>query len=268
MIHFKTIVSIYFFFIRYKQRQNALIKRTDIPNTSHPIVYRLITKGYFGQRTKYWEEERMKCLTASDVDFLLGTNKYKSKQTVFKNKTTKQSFYSNPHLEHGIKYEKDAISEFEKLTGKKVWELGLVRHPIESWIGASPDGVCETGELIEVKCPVTRPILTAADYEPLGCPIQYYHQVQCQMYCTNLEKCFFIQYKPDPYQILITTVNKNKNWETESLPILKTFWNSVLEYRKQNRFWNEMYPESTLIHIESKNKKQKISMEEMMSFYA
>lgn len=36
--------------------------------------------------------------------------------------------------------------------GEVAWEVGLVVHPDLPWLGASPDGVTNTGRLIEIKC--------------------------------------------------------------------------------------------------------------------
>ena len=35
--------------------------------------------------------------------------------------------------------------------GEVAWEVGLVVHPDLPWLGASPDGVTNTGRLIEIK---------------------------------------------------------------------------------------------------------------------
>jgi hypothetical protein len=41
-------------------------------------------------------------------------------------------------------------------TDEVVHEIGLCPHPVEKWLGGSPDGVSESGKLVEIKCPPQR----------------------------------------------------------------------------------------------------------------
>lgn len=37
-------------------------------------------------------------------------------------------------------------------------EIGLHPHPVYNWLGGSPDGITESGKLLEIKCPMMRAI--------------------------------------------------------------------------------------------------------------
>ena len=43
------------------------------------------------------------------------------------------------------------VNGMKKNTIKKVHEVGIVEHPTHDFLGASPDGVCESGRLVEIK---------------------------------------------------------------------------------------------------------------------
>ena len=59
-----------------------------------------------------------------------------------------------PAIMHGRKFESVAIQKFTKKTGLKICESGIVMSKVRPYIGCSPDGLTENGNLVEVKCPV------------------------------------------------------------------------------------------------------------------
>ena len=63
----------------------------------------------------------------------------------------KAGFTGNEATAHGQKYEDEAISIYEKQTGKRVLRPGLEYHQTISGIAGSPDGITEDGILVEVK---------------------------------------------------------------------------------------------------------------------
>jgi hypothetical protein len=64
----------------------------------------------------------------------------------------------NEATRHGEKYEDEARILYEQRHGEVVHELGLCPHPEHTWLGGSPDGVTESGKLVEIKCPMHRKI--------------------------------------------------------------------------------------------------------------
>lgn len=101
----------------------------------------------------------------------------------------------------------------------------------------SPDGITTSGRLIEVKCPLRRVPTNEV-------PTHYKYQVQFLMHTLRLKDCDFIQYVPKGYYLpetfIVTRVNYDPHFFYSKLPILRRFWDDVLETRaymtgKKNR---------------------------------
>lgn len=170
-------------------------------------------------------------ITASDVATALGVNKYQSQNTLIKQKvfpSEKQKFTSAA-TSHGNKYEDEARLLFSERFKLETWEVGLFQHPDISWLGGSPDGIASDGNLIEIKCPVTREITHSI-------PEHYYPQVQICMEILNRPACYFIQYKPaNAFQngiLDIKIIQRSKEWFKESYPKLNNFWKKILFFRE------------------------------------
>jgi YqaJ-like viral recombinase domain len=128
----------------------------------------------------------------------------------------------------GSRYEDEARQYFELVTGEKVVEFGLLLHPDNPWLAASPDGVTTSGKCVEIKVPMRRAIVSGE------VPHHYIPQVQVQMATCGCHATYFIQYKPacmtpDRKPFLdITIVEFDKKWFQDSLPTLKTFWEEYM----------------------------------------
>lgn len=70
----------------------------------------------------------------------------------------KQSIQTSK-MKEGIEMEPKIIEEFEKESGKVVTKCGFFVSESHPFLGASPDGITDSGELIEVKK------ITSKDYE-------------------------------------------------------------------------------------------------------
>lgn len=68
----------------------------------------------------------------------------------------------------------------------KVHEFGCLAHPIYPFIGASPDGICSNGVMLEIKNPYSRKIVGIP-------PIHYWIQMQIQLEVCDLELCDFLE---------------------------------------------------------------------------
>jgi len=172
-------------------------------------------------------------ITASDVATALGINKYQSVTTLIKNKlkiiNSENASFSSSATLHGNKYEDEARLLFSDRFKLDTWEIGLFQHPTIKWLGGSPDGIASDGNLIEIKCPVTREITH-------NIPDYYYPQVQICMEILNRPACYFIQYKPSSFfqnGILdVTLIQRNTDWFKENVYKLQQFWNKVLYFRE------------------------------------
>jgi len=109
----------------------------------------------------------------------------------------------NPAVLHGQQYEGVARSQFETLYGAKVKPAGFFICTECPWLGASPDGVIDEEQIIEIKCPYRG---KNSKVEPSGeFPFlercnntvrlkkhsKYYCQVHGQLYITGRKICKF-----------------------------------------------------------------------------
>lgn len=198
----------------------------------HPQVAKLIEqdKESPAQRTEGWYRMRDNCLTASAVATALGQNKYEKPEALIITKCGQGEFKGNQFTEHGNKYEDEARILYEQQYGEKVHELGLLPHPTIDFLAGSPDGVTESGRLIEIKCPLKRKIEDDV-------PEHYMPQLQLLMEILDLEVCDFIQYKPldltwpGPAEFSVVEVERERDWFTHNLPFMRAFWDRVLWHR-------------------------------------
>lgn len=227
---------------------------------SSKLEYLLSNSITNDQRTEEWYRRRYDMLTASDCASSLESNPFQTKQQLFIKKTkpfTMADYTKNPidAVEHGIKYEPIASSLYERFEATKVNEVGLYVHPKYKWLGASPDGITDTGKLIEIKCIFRRYLYE----EP---PLYYWIQTQIQMEVTDLDECDlfqckFIEYKSKKEyindkktslkgffdykgtthywkleQYKCTNIKRDKRWFRRSILQMKKFWSDVMTTRK------------------------------------
>lgn len=158
------------------------------------------------QRSPEWYEMRYGKFTASDIGTLLGlAKKYSSPYTVIIKKLVPDAFTTNMYCYHGKKYETVATLIYKHRMNVSVDDFGLIGHPVYSFLGASPDGICNkykldgihlskyVGRMLEIKCPVSRDIKTEGEVVDGICPHHYWAQVQLQLECCDLDECDFWQ---------------------------------------------------------------------------
>ena len=138
----------------------------------------------------------------------------------------------NAATRHGELYEDEARILYEQRHNEVVHEIGLVPHPVHTWLGGSPDGVSESGKLVEIKCPPQRAII------PGEVPEHYMPQLQLCMEILDLESADFIQYKPaatnwpKPEEFDVVNVPRDREWFKTYMPVMKEFWDKVVYYRE------------------------------------
>lgn len=167
----------------------------------------------FAQKSIEWLEQRSSCLTATAVAIAIDEDPYKHPYELLLDKCNRgEPFLANKHTHHGNKYEEIANMFYSFRNNIQVAEYGLIQHPTNSFIGASPDGICEkyqsngcslstlVGRLLEIKCPSVRKICTDGELDGEICPHYYYVQVQTQLYVVDLDECDFLQCKIEEYE--------------------------------------------------------------------
>lgn len=200
----------------------------------HPAAARLLNVADIAQRTPEWYDARKNLLTASDAAAAIGIKPFASykgdpREECLLKKLDNHPF-TNIYVRHGQKYEDEARDLMCSVMGETAFDKGLVVHPTEPWLGASPDGITYSGKLIEIKCPMQRKIV------PGHVPHHYYPQVQIQMEVLDFDQCLFVQYKPGvltedgkPFMDVVC-VERDRVWWKTHRDALHGFW---VEYQSR-----------------------------------
>lgn len=198
----------------------------------HPQVEILLSRKYEEQRSEEWFKLRRGMLTASDAATALGENPYeKPDALVLKKCGLGKKFTGNAATQWGQKYEDEARDIYCAKYNEVVHEIGVCPHPVHKFLGGSPDGISETGKLVEIKCPLRREIKPEV-------PSYYMPQLQLCMEILDLDEAVFIQYKPEaltwpkPAEFVLVNVKRDRQWFEEKLPIMRAFWDRVLWHRE------------------------------------
>jgi putative phage-type endonuclease len=176
------------------------------------IIESLKSQPQIEQRSQEWYEYRKGRITASDSATALDLNPYEPVESfILKKLGYDTPFIDNMHTHHGKKYETIATLIYQHVYNNVVDEYGVIIHPEYTFLGASPDGICSDksldnkfsprmGRMLEIKCPVTRNIITSGEIIGNICPFYYYTQIQQQLLCCKLDKCDFWQCKITEYK--------------------------------------------------------------------
>ncbi len=228
-----------------------------------PRVKRLTEIPQVEQRSEEWFKLRENAITASDIPTVLGENHYKTPWSLLldKCKGNAKPFVGNSATRWGQHYEDIAIEKYSERYSKEVLSFGLLIHRDYPWLGGSPDGITTDGILLEVKCPMNREIIMGQ------IPDHYLSQVLLNLEICDLEIAHFIEYSPgksdDDFILNVVEVKRDHEWFSNQLPIMKKFWDSVVEYRESgidNHPKFKKYKERS--DLLQKNKKSKSKFKE------
>jgi putative phage-type endonuclease len=132
--------------------------------------------------------------------------------------------FTSAAMQRGTELEPLARSAYEADRGLFVTECGLVKHPVISGLGASPDGLVGEDGLIEIKCPNTAThIETLRSKKPAT---KYVWQMTAQMACTNRDWCDFVSFDdrlPEHLQMIVIRVDRDEKREKEMLTAVEQF---------------------------------------------
>ena len=154
--------------------------------------------GGVPQRTPEWYEVRKGMITASEFKMAAAD----TIDTYVWGKIFPQPFPSNAAMQWGCRFEDLAAATYERENHVKIHEYGLLVHPQDHWLGASPDGITEYGVAIEIKCPYSRKRCEidkrVAEKRPFpkndkqALHARYLPQIQGQLEVCNLDVCDFV----------------------------------------------------------------------------
>lgn len=208
----------------------------------HPKVKELLEIDRLSpcQGTPEWLASRVQRITASEGARAEGIDPYCSREAYIAKKVTSildekspaklgeasvANAAANPALAHGHKYEDEALAQYCELTGLTVFRFGFMKHPTISFLGGSPDGVTNTGILLEVKCPYRRKIVQDQ------MPDMYIPQIQLLMEIMELDAADFIEYKPPEVwregKFNVVRKQRDTEWFSKRLPMLQSTMDEV-----------------------------------------
>ena len=147
------------------------------------------------KKKKYMKEylEQYNLYDSFKDDPSKGFNPYSNRREFFLDKCGHRTFFGNEATRHGQKFEDVACAIYSRHINEHIYEFGLIPHPILHYIGASPDGISESGIMLEIKVPMRRKITGIV-------PVVYWVQVQLQLEVCNLEICDFVECKLLDYE--------------------------------------------------------------------
>lgn len=191
-------------------------------------------------------KNRNKFIGGSDVAAILGLNRYKTAYEVWEEKKhCIKTFEGNQATEWGKKLEPVIIAHFEQVNNVKVFDNN-VRYISKEYdfLGCHPDGICTINNenvLIEVKTVST----DAYKFWGNSLPMEYYCQVQHNLYVLGLKKAKFIYLVLDSRFYSEIEVNFDADYIAEQNNYLIKWWNeyivgestpikTVTDYEKEN----------------------------------
>jgi putative phage-type endonuclease len=194
----------------------------------HPRAKELIEQTYADQRSQEWLNLRGNLLTASDAATAIGLNPYEKPEGLLAKKCgAARPWAGNEATAHGTRLEPMVRDLYDMRHGQISHEIGLVQHPVHKFLGGSPDGITESGRLLEIKCPLSRKIKPEV-------PGYYLPQIQLLLEIMDLEMCDFVQYKTGPpEEFVVVEVPRDREWFAKYLPVMKDFWDRVIAMRKK-----------------------------------
>ena len=157
--------------------------------------------GVADQRSDSWHLRRSEMMTASEITkaFKTATPSGKKELLMRKLDGPKQMGDSGPIAAclWGTQFEPLAKEIYGDIQGgAEIVDTTCVVHPVYPFLGASPDGIVLTkdkldyrwGKLVEFKCPISRKFTQES-----AIPDAYYHQMQMQMECCNIDECDYVE---------------------------------------------------------------------------
>jgi len=183
----------------------------------------LFLYGQDDQRTAAWHTKRGEMLTASEIYKAVKDASPALKHEIVMSKLTprppQQAGFGPKALMWGTRFEPIAKHIYKTYLqgGVEIVDTTCIPHREHSFLGASPDGIIVTadkndfryGKLVEFKCPISREF---SDTTPI--PSTYYHQMQLQLECTDMDECDYVEmkFKEVTYSEWLESTAQYKSW--------------------------------------------------------
>lgn len=189
-----------------------------------PIERQQLEKDTRAQRNcMKWNDERKIRLTSSYFGRVCKIKQMSLIKNIIKLMREQKPIHT-PAVLHGIKYEKNAIAEYLKVTNEPYKQSGLIIHPEHPFLAASPDGLIGTEGIIEVKCP-----FSAKDADPFAYNFNF----------LNRENTTILHNHDYHYQIQGILEIANRQWCDLVIYTFKGI--KVVRINRLPKFWEIMY---------------------------
>lgn len=180
------------------------------------------------QKSEAWFKARIGVITGSRVGSIIGVNPYQTANEVMRDMVretfgAEKEFNGNAATNHGERMEPVACAFYEKITGNKVFETGIIMHDDYPWLGASPDGLIGIEGGLEIKCPYWAKAPYSVHEKP-----SYYAQCQHVMAVCDLQWMDFVCYISEEVYLL-ERLEREDGWFEKNLPIFEAFHKEYLE---------------------------------------
>jgi putative phage-type endonuclease len=225
--------------------------------------------GSDDQRTQAWHLKRGEMLTASEIYKALKDSSPALKHEIIMSKLQPRPRTEGPSprsLMWGTRFEpiaKEIYCLFHG--GVEIVDTTCIPHPHHSFLGASPDGIIVTkdpedfrhGKLIEFKCPISREFTQDSPIPP-----SYYHQMQLQLECTQLNECEYVEmgFKDVSYSAWVDSKAEYKSFFAIYEDELKVRYKSVSDMRDvatwRQEVLGEEYLKWTMVYWTLNNKRE------------
>jgi len=151
-------------------------------------------------------------------------------------------FKGTPATERGTLMEKEARRWLAMEIGKRISEIGFVVSGCGRY-GASPDGITEDGDPVEIKCPELPAFLKCADDGDV--PNEYKAQVHGEMLVTGASRCWFVAYADSEYLDNVVIEVKRDDYTEALAHHLDRFCEELDIYRRRHLgdFYDEIFGE-------------------------
>lgn len=159
------------------------------------------------QLTPEWFEARRGKLTGSRVKEAIATLKNGNRAELSVNyamelieerfEAEKEEVFVTQRMADGNKYEAEARSFYESITGNLITEVGFIDHPTIKMFGSSPDGIFyEDGKkgVLEIKCPGGKKHYNTVLIGEI--PEDNLDQCLTHMAVTGADFCDFVSFRP------------------------------------------------------------------------
>ena len=185
-------------------------------------------------------------LSARTIGTLLGKNPWQTPWQCFVEKVTgKSAFSTNAAMQHGLRYEKQAVDVYKVQTQHEVeTPKETFVHPSYSFITGKIDGLITKKDgkkaILEVKCPYTKkfPDSNDKDWEVKEF---YWIQVQIYMEILNIGETHFVEYYFDNNRSLFRSqvIFRDQHWWHINQPKIERWYKEIVFYKDMGL---EMHP--------------------------